>query len=222
MPSGREVISKERDLSSKKMEAMNELNLYAIFKSILQKSKVIEGRFTVCTGYGNDLNLNNLGEIVKDALGGITTLKKYPACIMMPPYEMMGDTYKNWSLFKVKLFFCVPQFSNHGIKNPNSFNNTSEHNIQQDWKDMRECAGDFRKFTEEIFYQKELLNKIRIPDNSIDYYERYSQVGNDKLSVVSLSFDIEIFNSCELKDYDLNDISIINLDLSEIHPLHKH
>lgn len=201
---------------------MNELNLYAIFKAIIQKSKVIEGRFTVATGYGNDLNTNNLGEIVKDALGGITTVKKYPLALMMPPYEIVQDVSKGWSRFKVRLFFLVPQYSNNGIKNPNAFNNTSEHTIIQDWKDMRECAGDFRVFLEQVLIGKRLVNQIRIPDNSIDVYERFSNVGNDKLSSVMISFDIELFNSCDLKDYNLNDLNEIELVLTDLHPLHKH
>lgn len=201
---------------------MNELNLYAIFKAVIQKSKVIEGRFSVATGYGNDLNTDNLGEIVKDALGGITTLKKYPLALMMPPYEIVQDVSKGWSRFKVRLFFMVPKFSNNGIKNPNAFNNTSEHTIIQDWKDMRECAGDFRVFLEQVLIAKRLVNQIRIPDNSIDVYERFSNVGNDKLSSVMISFDIELFNSCNLSDYNINDLNEIELQLTDSHPSHKH
>lgn len=180
---------------------MNELDIYQIFKTVLSRSKTIEGRFTVATGYGNDLNTNNLGEIVKDALGGIVTAKKYPLSIMMPPYEIVPDTTKGWSRFKIRLFFMVPQYSNNGIKNPNAFNNTSEYTIQQDWRDMRQCAGDFRRYLDEYLITERMLNEIRIPDNSIDAYERFSNVGNDKLSSVMIAFDIEIFNSCELKDY---------------------
>jgi hypothetical protein len=180
---------------------MNELDIYELFKKILSRSKTIEGRFSVAVGYGNDLNTNNLGEIVKDALGGIVTNKKYPLALMMPPYEIVPDSTKGWSRFKVRLFFLTLQYSNNGIKSPNQFSNTSEYTILQDWKDMRQCAGDFRRYIDEYLICEHLLNKIRIPDNSTESYERFSNVGNDKLVAVMIAFDIEIFNPCELKDY---------------------
>jgi hypothetical protein len=99
------------------------------------------------------------------------------------------------------LFFLTLQYSNNGIKSPNQFSNTSEYTILQDWKDMRQCAGDFRRYIDEYLICEHLLNKIRIPDNSTESYERFSNVGNDKLVAVMIAFDIEIFNPCELKDY---------------------
>jgi hypothetical protein len=180
---------------------MNELDIYELFKKILSRSKTIEGRFSVAVGYGNDLNTNNLGEIVKDALGGIITNKKYPLALMMPPYEIVPDATKGWSRFKVRLFFLTPQHSNNGIKNLNQFNNTSDYPVIQDWQDMRQCAGDFRSYLDHYLIENHKLNQIRIPDNTAETYERFSNVGNDKLVAVMIAFDIEIFNPCQLKDY---------------------
>jgi hypothetical protein len=212
-------------LVSGKDKAMNELNIYEIFKSVFQKSKVIEGRFYLLKGYGNDLNSDNLGESIKETIGTITAPKKYPLVGMMPPYEIVENIFKNWSRFKINLFFCVPKNANNGqVKSPNSFNNTSNHTVEQDWKDMRECAGDFRGFLYLVLKEKELFTKIRIPSNSIDAYQRYSNVGNDALSVVSLSFDIEIAIPCDIIDYAPDSIDTLDLTnaLGVIHPSHKH
>ena len=200
----------------------NELNLYSAFKAILDKSRVIEGRFHVASGYGADLNTNGLAAVFTEAISEVKSPKKYPLAVMMPPVEVVGGWDKGWSRFKIKMFFVTPPYSNAGqILSRNDNTNTSGHPVSYTWKDMRECAGDFRVAIEEALRAKGCLNLIR-PVDGPEIIERFSKVGNDMVSGVSISFDMEVFMPCNLKDYQGVEFGSINLDLSDIHPLHKH
>lgn len=202
---------------------MDELFLYQLFLNILKKSTVIEGRFHVSKGYGNDLNANNFDEVIKDALSTITTARKYPVAILFPPVEAIGDYNKGWSSFKLKMFFVTTSFYDGfgDIKAINNFNNTSDHPITYDWKDMRECAGNFRVIFDKLTRNRSLLGIIRNGQKGNDIVERFSLSNNDRISGVSISFEVELFMPCSLTDYSDNDISLIEIPSQNIHPLYK-
>jgi hypothetical protein len=202
---------------------MNELILYAIFGAVLKKSRVIEGRFFVMPEGGAELNTNTIGATITDMLGNIASQKKYPAAVMLPPLELVSDHTKGWSRFKIRILFVTPKNSTGGeMKNWQPTTNTSGHPTTFDWKDMRECAGDFRSALEQVILYNGVLDKIRPVDRSTDVYERMTLVANDKLNGVSLSFDIDIFLPCELKDYRDVDLQAVTLNFNDPHPLHKH
>lgn len=201
----------------------NELFLYALFKNILSKSYVIDGRFIVAEGYGNDLNANNLDDVIKDALGGITTVKKYPLAVMMPPIDIVNDYDKGWIDFKCRMFFLTPSYNNgdSSIKSIDKSTNTSAHSIQFDWKDMRECSGDFRKVFKKLVSCRNLTNIIR-DKQTPDITRRFSLMNNDRLSGVELEFEVSLFGGCEISDYDDLAIDQIIIPDFDVHLIHKH
>jgi hypothetical protein len=204
---------------------MNELILYKIIEAILKQSVVIAGRFVVCEGYGNDLNANNYNDVIKDALDNYKYVGlKYPVSVLMPPMEVIESHEKGWSRFKLEQFFlCTTGYTGtHEIKGLNSSTNTSEHSIMYDWKDMRECAGNFRKMFNQILREKGYLNYINSATTP-DFIRRVSNMGNDKLSGVVITYEINIAMPCTMADYPPAAISNIILPtITDIHPLHKH
>lgn len=200
----------------------NELNLYALFEALIKQDPVLQGRFFIAEGYGNDLNANNFDNVIKDALGSIADAKKYPVAILLPPTELITKGYEwGWSQFRLKMFFLTTTYYQDGsdIKFQNTGNNTSEHPIKWDWKDMREVAGNFRiNFND--FTRKNTINAIRERQNVTDYYERVSNMGNDRVSGVSLQFDVNVFVGCKHPSYDISKIDIAGI-LSNIHPQHQ-
>ncbi|GEN74088.1 hypothetical protein [Chryseobacterium lathyri] len=198
---------------------MNELNLYQLYRDIIKKSKVMR-RFVTGPNYGDELNKNNAGEILKDFLEGIKDGKKYPLCIMFPPVELPNfDT--NWSKYKCRLLFLTTQHNDaNGTQNRNPFNNLSQHTIEQTWKDMGVCAKDFRKFLNMII-AKFPGTEIR-ECTSVDVIERYSGVGADNLAGVGLSFDIDLAIACDLEDYSEEDLKSFEINTTDLHPHHEH
>ncbi len=186
---------------------MNELNLYDLFEQIISKSKTIK-RFVMAPGYGNDLNKNNLGEILTYIIGGIKDGAKYPLCIMMPPVELIESYDKGWSKFKCRVFFLDTQNNDaNGIANVNKFNNLSKKTIKHIWKDMRGCGIDFRKVFQ-LVTERNMRSGIR-DGQSIDVIDRVSNVANDKVAGIGISFDVELFIGCEVMDYNDSDIDSI-------------
>ncbi len=190
---------------------MNELDLYELIQHILKYSAIIQGRCIVAEGYGNDLNANNLAEIIADSLGSITTIKKYPLAVILPPIETVRS-YENpdtsgWSTFKLNIYFLTTTFyDNHSALNSsyiNTLSNTSNYPICNTWKDMRAVAGDFRRMFNHYIRKNNLLDKVREIQHSIDVYSRVSLKNNDRLSGVSLQFDAEIFMPCTINDYPI-------------------
>ena len=203
------------------MVIMNELNVYQLFKDIIAKSKVIR-RFIVAPQYGVELNKNNLGEILTDVIGGISDGEKYPLCIMFPPIEIPNyDT--NWRRFKIKMFFLTTQYNDSlGTQNVNFNNNLSQHSIIETWKDMSSCAIDFRKTIKEI---TSYIIEYGIRDvETTEVIFRYSDIGNDNTAGVSIDFEIDLANDCEIKDYSIDDefIKSIIKNIKELHENHEH
>lgn len=188
---------------------MNEINLYNLFEQITAKSKTIK-RFVVAPGYGNELNKNNLGEILTDVIGGITDGVKFPLCIMFPPIEMIDDYEKGYSRFKCRVFFLTDQ--NKIVTGNSTFNkknNLSKITKIDNWNDMRTSAVDFRKVFQ-LVTQRNLQAGIR-DAQTFDVIDRVSDVGNDKLAGVGLSFDVDVFMNCEVSDYSQEDINLITV-----------
>lgn len=184
---------------------MTEIELYDVFKKLISKSKSIK-RYVTAPQYGVELNKNNLGENLKDILGGIKNGPKYPLCILFPPVEL-PDYDSDWSSFKCTIFFLDRQYNDEsGIANRNAFNNLSQKTIEQIWQTMSTAAKDFRRVMISIL--DENMDKGFRDGQSVDLIERYSDVGNDRLAGVSLTFTVELFTGCEITDYDVETINI--------------
>lgn len=183
---------------------MNELRLYELFRNIVAKSKKMK-RFVVAPNGGAELNKNNLGEKLSDLLGGISDGVKYPCVLMFPPTEIPNYNM-GWSTFRCKLFFLDKQ----NTEPTNKFNNLSQKKVEENWAEMSKCAKDFKMvFT--MITDDNLSKGIRANDQKTDFLERYSYLGNDVVAGVGLDFMVDIFNDCEVHDYDITDIELIEI-----------
>ena len=202
----------------------NELGVYQLIKNILADSMVIGGRFVVLKEDGTDVNSTNFGQIVTDALSGFVEVKKYPAVVMLPPYESEEDNDKDWSTWKIDMFFlCLNKRTGDGdIKQPDTQTNTSTHTYQMDWKDMRECAGNFRKMLRNIIRVPPFPNTLREKRGALTHYSRVTMKSNDAANGIRMTFELQLYdNYCTLADYSDNGASIVIPDNFAPHPLHK-
>lgn len=202
------------------MAANNELGVYQLFKNILAKSLVMQGRFVVLKDAG-DINATNFGQIVQDALSGLTETKKYPAVVMLPPYETEVDNDRDMSTWRIDmLFLCLYKRTGDGdIKTPDTQTNLSQHTYQMDWKDMRECAGDFRKVLRNIIRVPPLPNTIREKKGGLTSYRRVTLKGNDVLNGIHMTFELQLWeDNCVLADYPNG--YVIDIPDFKPHPLH--
>jgi hypothetical protein len=203
---------------------MNELFLYEIIRSILSYSTVIEGRFLVAEGYGNDLNANNYNDLIIDALENYKPIgRKYPVSVLMPPVEIVESYERGWTRFKLDQFFlCTTYYTGASeLKGVNMNSNTANHPIQYDWKDMREVAGDFRRVFNTVIRNQGYMNYLYSTPDTKDYIRRVSNMGNDRLSGVLVSYELSLAMTCEITDY-VNVNTITLPEIEDLHPLHKH
>lgn len=192
---------------------MNELNIYTLFQNIFDKSSVIQGRFSIATGYGSSLDDEKVGDYIVNTLKP----KKYPLVALFPPIDFPKAKLTD---YKMKMVFVLQQGEGStGIKDVLA-NNTTGHPLIYDWKDMRECALNFMTVLDEV-------SKVppRMFSASIDMIERFSYLGTSKLSGVAISFEMKVFenNQCQNSEYTIASTELKNLlNLDIIHPQHQH
>lgn len=191
----------------------NELNIYKTFQNIFDKSKVIDGRFSIATGYGSDLNDEKVGEFIVDKLKP----KAYPLVALFPPIEFPKD---KGSEFKLKLIFALQQGEgSSGIKDVLS-NNTTGHPIIFDWKDMSECARNFIDVLKKV--SKVPPRKFDIKPNMI---ERFSYSGIQQLSGATLTLDMNVLEIiCNNTEYEVAGLEALTSLMSneDLHTQHQH
>jgi hypothetical protein len=179
-----------------------------LFKALVEQDPVLQGRFFVAEGYGNDLNANNFDNVIKDAVGAMTTAQKYPVAILFPPVEVIAKGYDwNWSQFRLKMYFLTTSYYDvNGIKAQDLNTNTSDYPILKDWADMRKVAGQFRvNFND--YTRKNGLNVVHERQNIPDFYERISKRGNDRVSGVALQWEIALNIGCPEPNYNASQIN---------------
>lgn len=204
------------------MEGANELFIYDLFRNILKASMVMQGRFHVLKGNGIDANSSNFGDIVKDELDGLKLIKKYPVAILQPATEFQTIDDRGWSAYRLHMYFLTldKRTSDGDIKGVDIITNTSEHTMLQDWKDMREVAGNFRKKLREVLKACPVLQET---GKSVDTYSRVSYKGNARLNGVYLTFELRLwdgYNCNPLADYPTD--TEIEIPTYNTHKLHKH
>lgn len=191
----------------------NELNIYKTFQNIFDKSKVIDGRFSIAIGYGSDLNDEKVGEFIVDKLKP----KKYPLVALFPPIELPKE---KGSEFKLKLIFALQQGEgSFGIKDILS-NNTSGHPVIFDWKDMSECARNFLDILKKV--SKITPRNFDVKANMI---ERFSYTGIHQLSGVALTLDLNVLEIvCNNTEYNVSGLEALKTLISNenLHTQHKH
>ena len=215
---------------------INELFLYdrekGLFKEILKKSAIIEGRYHVSPNGGKDLDTNNLETYIKDPLNGLSGPdQKYPICVCMTPRSrIVNINGRRLEEFTFNLYFVCNTFytGTNQIKAHDKDTNTSAHHIWYDWMDMKRSAEGFlfmldsqlkRKITvgEKIFPLRAYAN---LGDSAI--YNRLTKFNNDRLSGVSLAFNMLLDATvCDSEDYSEVNPEDITMPPADIHPIHK-
>lgn len=202
---------------------ISELFIYdrekGLFKEILNKSLVIQGRYHVSTNHGNDLNTANLETFIKDPASGLTDVnQKYPICFCTTPRSRyVAFQGGRWEEFIFNLYFvCTTYRTGTGqIKNRDAGTNTSAHHIWYDWQDMKEAAMNFLEALKLTLRRKIDVDGVPRPlgtmiqtDISGAIFNRLTKFNNDVLTGVSVSFPMYLeATSCETPDYvAINDI----------------
>lgn len=209
---------------------MDELFLYdrdnGLFKKILNKSKVIQGRYHVSKNGGADLNANNFDSYVTDQLGGIALPgQKYPLCVCLSPLSSLS--YDKVSTMPEKFYFELYFVCNSGytgqnkVKQPNQAINASTHHPWYDWKDMKEVAINFILALKKVVRKNNLQSHLSIDLDDVPV-KRFTDYGNDKLSGVRVVLSVEMVNECDLADYEDEDLSTLTITPTTIHQHHKH
>jgi len=165
---------------------------------------VIQGRFFPLRD-GKDLNTTNFGQLEKDPMTGIFENKKYPCCVMMPPTEKEKVDDQGWSAYQITMYFLTlnGQTGDGGIKQPDMQTLTSTQPFQQDWSDMRQCAGQFRKMIRQITNGNDtngnrIMSYLQEHPRQVDIYHRVTNVGADNANGVCLIFEMRVFNGYNL------------------------
>jgi hypothetical protein len=191
-----------------------------LFTNILKKSNAFEGRFFVCPQGGKELNSDNIDQVVKDT---VTSTKKWPAVLMMPPVST-GKFHdpSQWKDIKLTLFFLKTTYydSNNQVSSPNPNTNASTHTILEDWHDMERAAIAFLRLLDKLQVVKGLLSTFRMDRDAKEIYP-VSIVGTDRLSGVRLIFNVSVATGCEIDDYADLDINSITVPDADSHPEHK-
>lgn len=214
---------------------IQELFLYdrekGLFKVILDKSSVIEGRYHVSPNNGNDLNTNNLETYINDPKTGLSDAgQKYPIAVCMTPksrYVKLNGA--PWEEFIFNIFFVCRSNATgkNQIKKPNKDTNTSTHYAWYDWQDMKKCAFDFIEVLGLQLKKPIAIDSVEVPLKSVlqmdkgnVVYTRLTKFNSDKLSGVAISFAMYLSaHQCTLLDYEMEDVDAIVLPVTDIHPL---
>lgn len=196
---------------------IQELFLYdkekGLFKEILNKSTVMQGRYHVSTNHGNDLNTSNLETFIKDPANGlIDVAQKYPLVVCMTPRSRYVQfSGGHWEEFIFNLYFVCTTFrtGDNKIKSRDAGTNTSAHHIWYDWQDMKEAAMNFLEVLKLTLRRSIEVDGVLVPlrtmineDISGAIFNRLTKFNNDVLTGVSVSFPMYLEAiSCETSDY---------------------
>lgn len=202
------------------------LFLEQLFKNVLAKSIVMQGRFAVCPRYGHEINTDNLEAVLTDAVAGQKDWR-WPGVIMMPPVSEMSlkDSTGEWERYRIELWFLTTTFytGNNQIKFPNKNTLTSTHRIIEDWHDMKRCAKDFVLVLNGLVMQFSPPGlPFRIPGSEKKVFDPISLQGGTRLSGVRMILKADLWTGCEIEDYVPDNLLDIEIPAPNIHPTHLH
>lgn len=209
---------------------IQELFLYdreqGLFKEILNKSIVMQGRYHVSPSHGNDLNTSNLETYIKDPASGLSDVnQKYPICCCMTPRSRyVNFPGSRWEEFIFNMYFVCTTFKtgDNKIKSRDTDTNTSAHYIWYDWSDMKEAAANFIEVIKITLKRKIEVDGVLVPlgtmvriDTTGAIFNRLTKFNNDQLSGVSLTFPMYLeASACATPDYvAIEDIKLPPLNI---------
>lgn len=201
------------------------LYIAQLFQAVLDKSLVIGGRFHVCPKWGSEMSNPNIDE---QLVIGTGKTHKYPAALLMPPPKEGNFQYDGQDkgtgialadLYSIRLLFVCTS-DNTGSNQPMKPNAIQEstHTIAQTWHDMDRVAQNFCavlntviKANGNIIFWDEIKPRISLVTN----------LGNDNVSGVMLSFKLAVFSGCVIEDYAPGWETAITVPAqTDIHPSH--
>lgn len=200
----------------------------SLFKAILNVSEVIDGRYFMCPKWGSEINSAFLSEVVLNAGNGI----KYPAALCMPPRktgnfqfsgEEVGGTQIGYNYLNCQMLFLRPTTYTAYNQPSQPLPNTQipTHTAIDCWHDMGRCAEDFLQVLRQVIIYNSLQGTINISENAQQSITPVSDIGNDKLSGVLLSFVIMLNGGCAIEDYPSDYLTEIQVPLLiDTHPTH--
>jgi hypothetical protein len=200
----------------------NYLFLDELFRSVLSKSKAIEGRFYTTPKFGIELNTDTIGEMLTEALLNSDPKKKFPLVLMMPPRSSADIKLKEggWEEFILTTFWLKTSFYGPGA-NLNPATQTSQHTLEQDWHDMKRAAVNFIRVLKMVTRKPEFSSVFHLVNSTPQQFTPVSSIGHDRASGVQMNFRVELFDGCTLEDYEPDDIADISLPALDSHPEHQ-
>jgi hypothetical protein len=204
--------------------------IQSLFTSILNHSKVINGRFYTCPFWGSELNKLNIDEIVEFAVPKSGTDAKYPCAILLPfrtygKFQYSGADVEGSGYIARELqmlFICNAYTTGYNaVTSPNIVTGKTTHTIPETWHDMERCAMDFSRVLFKVIEENNLYRQLYISENKVMEVIQVTSRADDQLTGVWLKFPLNIFPGCDIEDYPdtyLTDIMVP--DLVDTHPLH--
>lgn len=204
-----------------------------LFKSILSKSSIIEGRYFVSPDYGFNLNTENLGAFFKDEKFGLSDpSQKYPMCVCITPksfieQEQPGSPHTERFIYD--LFFLTKdgRTGQNQIKSMDKHTGQSKHHIWYDWSDMKRVSSSFISMLNKVLQKRiPVTSPFRLQfDKSFIPVKRITQVNNDVVNGVAITITVTTTYNlmCDTPDYEDVEVGDIEINgiLSDIHPKHK-
>lgn len=197
-----------------------------LFKTILENSLVMQGRFFVCPKWGAELANPSIDEQV--AIGQAQA-NKYPAALLMPPpkeghFEYAGRPEQSGTslldIYTIRMLFVAQSQTSgaHQVLQPNGIDE-STHSVPDTWHDMDRAAQNFLSVLHaklsgvaNVIFWDEAMPKITLVPN----------IGNDEVCGVMLSFKLAIYSGCTIEDYAEGwDTNIVLPAQVDTHPIHK-
>lgn len=190
-----------------------------LFKQILLKSKVMQGRYFIMSS-GQDIYNSDLTTLVPQT---------YP-CVVLTPFRstINGPDYTKESLPISLYFITKTKTTGDGqIKQADPQTLTPGHFFWQDWKDMKECAQSFlkafQKVTHDVMVGGQPLRGICALDTRVNpTIIRFANTTSNIVSGAQLNFTLSLNSGCDNDDYAAADLSTIQIPVLNLHPLHNH
>ena len=193
------------------------------FRKLLTKSKAIGGRFYIAPKWATELNSSTLETLVADLVPKTQT-KKYPLAVMMPPAmhgDYTGRTFKETVPITIMFLKQSGKQSNGQVQSVHRPTGTTGHSTLHDWHDMKRVAMDFMQALSLAIISTNLKNFFILSQAEKQVIVPISNIANDNLSGVMLTFAILLVNNCPaLEDYDASDLYDMTFSEEDTHPQH--
>jgi len=199
----------------------------SLFKTIINASLVMEGRFYVCPNWGAEMNNPNIEGSL--AIGQAAS-QKYPAAMLMPPpkegnFEYLGMPGQSgaslYDVYTIKMLFVTTNASTgqNQVQAPNGVGE-STHTVVQTWHDMDRVAQNFCSVLRSTI--QPLGGNVLFWDDMVPRITLVTSLGNDDVSGVMLTFKLAMYSGCTIEDYAVGwQSSIVAPALTDPHLIHK-